>query len=328
MLDIEGRTPMSRKTKKARVRQHSPSSSSTTSSTSDDKQEAFAQKTERQKQPELRDVPRPGWLLSLSLSTAVPIEIDNLYQNFRGQAGILPWMVGEAVVFGQVLAERGDRLLFRSERKGETADMFVGLARTLAIMSFVPGGVPFLEEPFDALKQLSSWYGEEEARAFCKIALQPYFDAVINEIPVTCWREGNEPIAFGTYNALRWFERAENEDILGLRAASFQGCATWVLDPYSRSGYEQHLLSHLFDQAQSRVRWSASGGEEEQAMERLGDQLLLAARDESQEISFQVEAKAAEAWLALYKHALLTGERWLLPPEPKQKKKRSSNHRE
>ena len=61
-------------------------------------------------------------------------------------------------------------------------------------------------------------------------------------------------------------------------------------------------------------------------MEKLGDQLLLAARDTPQEISFQVEAKAAEAWLELYKHALLTGERWLLPPEPKQKKNRPGNH--
>jgi hypothetical protein len=257
---------MSRKTKKVRARRHPPSPSSITPSTSDDKQESLAQKTEEQRLPELRDVPRPGWLLSLSLSTAVPIEIDNLYQNFRGQGGILPWMVGEAVVFGQVLAERGDRLLFRSERKGETADMFVGLARALAILSFGPGGVPFLEEPFDALKQLSSWYGEEEARAFCKIALQPYFDAVINEIPVTCWREGSEAVVFGTYNALRWFQQVENEDILRLRADHFQGRAVWDLDLSRRAGYEQSLLSQVFEQAQSRMRWAGSSAEEEQSI--------------------------------------------------------------
>ena len=86
--------------------------------------------------PLLRDVPHPGWLLSLSLAVAVPNEIDELYRCFRGWDGIPPWMVGEAIVFGHVLAERGDRLLFKSEREGETADMFVGLARTLAIMSF------------------------------------------------------------------------------------------------------------------------------------------------------------------------------------------------
>ena len=249
---------MSKKTRQARTRKRTPSTPSTSPGAAGEEQGSLAQKTEAQELLPLLNVPQPGWLLSLSLSTAVPIEIHDLYQSFRGCDGIPPWMVGEAIVFGQVLAERGDRLLYRSERKGETADMFVGLARALAIMSFVPGGAPFLEEPFDALKQLRSWYGEEEAQAFCHKALRPYFDTVINEIPVTCWREGSEPIVFGTYNALHWFERAESEDILRLRAEHFQGRATWDLDPHSRSSYEQSLLSQVFDQAQSRMRWSAS----------------------------------------------------------------------
>ncbi len=319
---------MSKKTKQARARLHTPSTPSTTLGTPVDKQEPLAQNPEAQRLPPLRDVPHPGWLLSLSLAVAVANEIDDLYQSFRGWDGIPPWMVGEAIVFGHILAERGDRLLFRSEREGETADMFIGLARALAIMSFAPGGVPFLEEPFDALKLITDWYGEEEAKAFCQKALRPYFDAVINEIPVACWSEGSEPTAFGTYNAIRWFERAEGDDLLRLRAEKFQGRAVWVRDPSSRSGYEHSLLSQMFDQAQNRVRWSNSSAEEAPSVDALGDQLLLAARDSAQEIAFQVEPKAAVAWLALYRHARLSGERWLLPPEPKRKKKRSGRHDE
>jgi hypothetical protein len=319
---------MSKKTKRARAPLRHTSTPSTTPHTPDDRQDPLAQHSEARRLPPLRDAPRPGWLLSLSLAVAVPHEIDDLYQSYCGRDGIPPWKVGEAIVFGHVLAERGDRLLFKSEREGETADMFVGLARALSIMSFTPGGVPFLEEPFDALKLLTDRYGEEEAKAFCQKALRLYFEAVINDIPVACWSEGSEPTAFGTYNAIHWFERAGGDDLLQLRARRFQGRAAWVRDPSSRSGYEHSLLSQVFEQAQSRVRWSASGASEAPSVDALGDQLLLAARDSSQEVTFQVEPKAAEAWLELYRHALLTKEHWLLPPEPKRKKKRSDRQAE
>src|SRR6266700_1558739 len=111
---------MSKKTKQARAGLHTPSTPSTTLGTPVDKQEPLAQNPEAQRLPPLRDVPRPGWLLSLSLAVAVPNEIDERYQRFRCWDGSTPWMVGEASVFRHILAERGDRLLFRSEPEGET----------------------------------------------------------------------------------------------------------------------------------------------------------------------------------------------------------------
>jgi len=317
---------MSKKTKQARARPHVTGTPTTNRHASDGKREPQASAPEAQRPPQMRDVPQPGGLLSLSLSVAVPLEIDDLYQSFRGCDGIAPWKVAEAFLFGHVLAERGDRLLFKSEREGETADLFVGLVRSLAIMSFVPGGVPFLEVPFDALKQLSLQYGEAAATAFCQKALRPYFDAVIDEIPVACWSEGSEPIAFGTFNAIRWFERADCNVLLRLRAGGFGGRAAWVRDPSCRSGHAHSLLSQLFDQAQDRVRWSASASAFDPSVVALGDRLFLEARDSAQEIAFQVEPRAAEAWLALYRHGLLSGERWLLPPDPTRKKKRSGRH--
>src|SRR5438045_4178097 len=76
--------------------------------TPDDTQDPLTQKPETQRLPPLPDMPHPNWLLSLSLDLAVPNEIVKLYQRFRGTSGILPWMVGEAVAFGHVLAARGD----------------------------------------------------------------------------------------------------------------------------------------------------------------------------------------------------------------------------
>lgn len=101
--------------------------------------------------------------------------------------------------------------------------------------------------------------------------------------------------------------------------------AVWEPDPLSRSGYAHSLLSRVFEQGQDRVRRSASPKEGDQSVETLGDQVLLQARDSSQVLAFQVEPGAAEAWLALYRHAWLAGERWLLPPEQPKRKKRSED---
>jgi len=68
-----------------------------------------------------------------------------------------------------VLAERGDRLIYRGEEDGETARLFNALARALAVLAFVPGGVPpVFGQSFDAERMLSGFIGEEAARAYCQ----------------------------------------------------------------------------------------------------------------------------------------------------------------
>ena len=44
---------------------------------------------------------------------------------------------------GQLIAEKGDVLMFGGGKKGEAAHLFNELARGLAVLSFVPGGVKF-----------------------------------------------------------------------------------------------------------------------------------------------------------------------------------------
>jgi hypothetical protein len=104
-------------------------------------------------------------LLSISLAAAVPLWIWGFYER----SGPTPSDFREARAFGHVLAERGDRLIYRGERDGETAELFNGLARTLAVLAFVPGGVPAVfGQAFDARSILSGFIGEEAAREYCQ----------------------------------------------------------------------------------------------------------------------------------------------------------------
>jgi hypothetical protein len=84
-------------------------------------------------------------LLAATLSAAVPLWIEDLRR--------LPWeilqaMAGEA---SQIVAEKGDIILFRSDKKGETAKAFNALARGIAICAFAPGGVTVFGQHFEAV---------------------------------------------------------------------------------------------------------------------------------------------------------------------------------
>ena len=72
-----------------------------------------------------------------TLQLAVPLWIDRLSR--------LPWsdVMARARECGDVVAQKGDVLQFRSKKKGETARSFNALAEGLACLSFAQGGVRF-----------------------------------------------------------------------------------------------------------------------------------------------------------------------------------------
>ena len=84
-------------------------------------------------------------LLSSTLQLAVPLWIERL----RGA----PWEHVErrARECSQVIAEHGDNLLFRSKKKGDTAEAFNRLAEGIACLSFCPGGVKIFGEHWEAV---------------------------------------------------------------------------------------------------------------------------------------------------------------------------------
>jgi len=78
--------------------------------------------------------------LSIALSAAVPLHILELQAKGGPDADDLK----KAWAMSAVLGERGDVLLFgggKKGKKGEVAEIFNGLARALAVLSYVPGGV-------------------------------------------------------------------------------------------------------------------------------------------------------------------------------------------
>jgi hypothetical protein len=84
--------------------------------------------------------------LAIALSAAVPLRI----LEYERSGGPSPDDVERARRYANVLAEKGDRLLFRSKKPGETADMFNGLADAVAVMAFCPGGVTTFGQHYEA----------------------------------------------------------------------------------------------------------------------------------------------------------------------------------
>ncbi len=73
--------------------------------------------------------------LRLGLEFAVPLRIEELRQYTFEQRGIL------AEEAAQIVSEKGDVILHRSKRKGETKAAFNALVTGLACLAFQPGGV-------------------------------------------------------------------------------------------------------------------------------------------------------------------------------------------
>lgn len=83
-------------------------------------------------------------LLKIALSAAVPLQIAEL----RGK----PWseLQERAAAAAQVVASKGDLILFKSQKRGETAAAFNKLAEGIAICAFAPGGVKIFGLHFEA----------------------------------------------------------------------------------------------------------------------------------------------------------------------------------
>lgn len=76
-------------------------------------------------------------LLAASLGAAVPLWVDQIvredWSDERRRA--------EAGSCADVVASKGDVILFRGGKRGETAAAFNALAKGVALLSFAPGGV-------------------------------------------------------------------------------------------------------------------------------------------------------------------------------------------
>lgn len=67
--------------------------------------------------------------------------------------------------WGQVIAEHGDDLMYRSKRKGATASAFTGFIRGLAACAFAPGGVTWAGRHWCVGSGHQGTYGEAPCQA-------------------------------------------------------------------------------------------------------------------------------------------------------------------
>lgn len=89
-------------------------------------------------------------LLVMTLQVAVPLRIMRIKE--RGGPTSADF---EAVAnISQQLAERGDVLLFGGGKKDEVANLFNGLAETIALLAFSPGGIHLFGQHWEARRHL------------------------------------------------------------------------------------------------------------------------------------------------------------------------------
>lgn len=94
--------------------------------------------------------------LSIALSASVPLHIMRLKE--KGGPDKEDFI--KCKEFSDILAEKGDRLLFpsRSKKKkeGETAMLFNRLSHSIAVLSFCPGGITIFGNHYETKKEIPS----------------------------------------------------------------------------------------------------------------------------------------------------------------------------
>lgn len=94
--------------------------------------------------PDLRRGAADG-LLAGALGASVPFAIHDLVEQGGPSASDYEWMAA-----WRGLTEHGDDLLFRSEKRGESAKLFVDLVRVVSILAFAPGGITTFGTHYEA----------------------------------------------------------------------------------------------------------------------------------------------------------------------------------
>ena len=100
-------------------------------------------------------------LLRTSLQCAVPLwqmELGKKREDL-GDQGFWEYAKKKSKECSQLVAEKGDILLYRGGKKGESASVFNALAEGIALLSLCPGGVTVLGDRYEFKKES----GQEES---------------------------------------------------------------------------------------------------------------------------------------------------------------------
>ncbi len=168
-----------------------------------------------------------GELLPVALQAAVPLWIERVRHMTPGQRQ------ARAAELADVITERGDVILYRRARRGESAAAFNALAEALAIGAFQPGGVTVFG---------SHWCTDHEA---CVAARHAPRLAALNSIAVLV--ASAPAVSF-----------AESYRGLYLRAAEHGLSGPWAAAPGARA-QQARGSGHHPRPARRRHRWPGRG---------------------------------------------------------------------
>ena len=90
--------------------------------------------------------------LSTALETAVPLHVMQL----QARGGPSQEDVDSCAAISEILGSKGDLLMFRGGKRGETAQVFNALARGIAVLSFCPGGVTLFGEHWESRREVGN----------------------------------------------------------------------------------------------------------------------------------------------------------------------------
>ncbi len=114
------------------------------------------------------------------LTTAVPLWV----QKIDAQGGLTRQLLIDAYIDLEVVGNTLDRLLHGAARPGEAASTFNKLARALAVLSYMPGGVDGFEAHYSAEVILTHHLGQPAAQERVQAALEQCFTS-----PSPSWKE-------------------------------------------------------------------------------------------------------------------------------------------
>lgn len=84
------------------------------------------------------------------LPMLLALSVEQRINEILGRGGIHDRDFKRIQGYGDIIAEHGDDLLYKSKKPGETARYFNQLADAISVMAFQPGGITFFGEHYEA----------------------------------------------------------------------------------------------------------------------------------------------------------------------------------
>jgi len=151
-------------------------------------------------------IPATDTLLRSAVAAAVPLWIVELAK--RHDLGTYMGQRGPEIA--SLLAEKGDLLLFRGKKKGESAAVFSALAEGIALGSFCPGGIAVFGDHYDAAKFVPHVTTIIRHSALDALPGNPTQREEVHHIEITDAED--RPGYWATYHYWHWKEDSKHPD--------------------------------------------------------------------------------------------------------------------